>query len=76
MADLNAWMKGEGESDETLAPKLGVSRVQVSRIRRGVNRPSLTVAAKLEELTGIPAWDFLRPAEPANRPSSLKDRAA
>ncbi len=66
MADLNTWMDGAGESDESLAPKLGVSRVQVSRIRRGVNKPSTAVAARLEELTGIPAWDFLRPA-PANR---------
>lgn len=62
MADLNSWMDDAGESDESLAPKLGVSRVQVSRIRRGVNKPSATVAARLEELTGIPAWDFLRPA--------------
>lgn len=55
-------MTGAGESDETLAPKIGVSRVQVSRIRRNINKPSPSVAAKLEELTGIPAWDFLRPS--------------
>ena len=44
-----------------MAPKLGVSRVQVSRLRRGKHKPSLKLAVTLESLTGIPAWDWIRP---------------
>lgn len=46
------------ETDATLAEKLEISRVQVSRIRRAKSRPSLSVAVKLEGLTGIPAARF------------------
>lgn len=67
MIDLALWMKTAGETDETVAAKLGVSRVQVSRIRRGVNRPSPTVAEKLQAITGYPAWEFLKPAAEARR---------
>lgn len=59
MNDLEAWMTGAGESDETLAGKLGVSRVQVSRIRRRICNPSPAIATKLEALTAIPAIDLL-----------------
>jgi transcriptional regulator with XRE-family HTH domain len=59
MADLEAWMKARGETDESLAPKLGLSRVQVSRIRRRICNPSPAVATKLESLTEIPAIDLL-----------------
>lgn len=45
--------------DEALAPKLNVSRVHVSRLRRRICRPSLETAKRLEEITKIPAADFL-----------------
>lgn len=59
MQELQDWMARAGESDETLSRKLGVSRVQVSRIRRGICRPSPSTAQKLEAVTDIPAADFI-----------------
>jgi transcriptional regulator with XRE-family HTH domain len=54
-------MTKTGESDETLAEKAGVSRVQISRIRRDLSRPSPELADRLSKITGIPAWDFVKP---------------
>lgn len=65
MADLASWMEARGETDATLATKVGVSRVQITRIRNGVSKPSPRVAMELERLTAIPAWEFLRPSEAA-----------
>jgi len=62
MVDLASWMTAHGETDETLAAKLGVSRVQASRLRRRRCNPSPETAKKLEDLTKIPALDLmLRP---------------
>ena len=61
MNALATWMAETGETDETVAAKAGVSRVQISRIRRNISRPSLQLAEKLEGLTGRAAWDFLKP---------------
>jgi len=63
MTPLGTWMKNAGESDKSLAAKLGVSRVQVLRIRNGVCKPSPKLAQALEKETGIPAWDFIRPQD-------------
>lgn len=49
------------ETDATLAGKVGVSRVQIYRIRNGSSKPSPKLAQRLSEITGIAAWDFLRP---------------
>ncbi len=46
-------------SDEALAEKLGVSRVQVSRLRRRICKPSPATAQKLEIITAIPAASFI-----------------
>jgi transcriptional regulator with XRE-family HTH domain len=59
MSELQAWMEANGERDETLAPKVKVSRVHMSRLRRGKNRPSLETAKTLQELTGIPATQLM-----------------
>lgn len=59
MTKLAEWMRANEETDETLASKLGVSRVHVSRLRRDVHRPRPGLARKLEELTGIPAAQFI-----------------
>lgn len=69
MSSLAAWMDRAHETDETLAAKVGVSRVQISRIRRRVCEPSLAVAASLEAITGIPAASF------AKQPPHLKQVA-
>lgn len=70
MNALAAWMSEAGETDETVAAKAGVSRVQISRIRRNLSRPSPELAEKLETLTGRPAWDFLRPPSDASAPGA------
>ncbi len=58
---LSAWMHGARENDASLAAKVGVSRVQILRIRKGQSKPSPKLAQKLEKETGVPAWEFLRP---------------
>lgn len=59
MSALANWMSDHRETDETLASKVEVSRVQISRIRRKLSRPSLALAEKLERETGITAWDLI-----------------
>ena len=59
MSTLADWMRRNAETDQSLAPKIGVSRVHVSRLRRNVHRPSRELAMKLEEVTHIPAADFI-----------------
>jgi transcriptional regulator with XRE-family HTH domain len=56
-------MVRNSETDQSLAPKIGVSRVHVSRLRRSVHKPSPELAVKLESVTGIPAWELLRPTD-------------
>jgi transcriptional regulator with XRE-family HTH domain len=56
-------MKDRGLTDETLAAKVGVSRVFITRIRNGKRKPSINVAAKLEEHTGILAATFADQAD-------------
>jgi transcriptional regulator with XRE-family HTH domain len=46
-------------TDEKLAEKVGVSRVQITRLRNRANLPSLKTARALESVTGIPAGKFL-----------------
>lgn len=52
---LQAWMGENKETDESLSRKVGVSRVQIRRIRLGENHPSRDTALKLEQITGISA---------------------
>lgn len=65
MADLAQWMTDNRETDQSLAPKIGVSRVHVSRLRRRVHKPSPELAVRIEQVTGIPAWEFLKPEDVA-----------
>lgn len=59
MTILAQWMSASGLTDEAVSRKVGVSRVQVLRLRQGINRPSPETAMKLEALTGIPAARFI-----------------
>lgn len=63
-------MTKAGETDETLAAKASVSRVQISRIRRDLSSPSPELAVRLEAITGIAAWEFVKPV------AAKSDRAA
>jgi transcriptional regulator with XRE-family HTH domain len=59
MQTLESWMKDTGTKDEALSLRLGVSRVQVLRLRRRLCRPSVETARKLEQITEIPAGDLM-----------------
>lgn len=53
-------MDQKGLADAALAGMVeGLSRSQVSRIRRGRSRPLPDTARKLEAVTGIPAAKFV-----------------
>lgn len=57
-------MDAHGLKDGDVAAKLkAVSRVTVSRIRRGINGTSKPTAHKLEKLTGIPWHQFIGGAQ-------------
>jgi len=58
---LSDWMKERDCNDEALGIKLGVDRVTVSRIRRGLNRPSWELAARIKQITrgAVTADDWL-----------------
>jgi transcriptional regulator with XRE-family HTH domain len=61
---LGVWMRDNQKDDAAVAIAIGeVSRSQISRIRRGLSRPSLDLADKLSELTGVPALDLMRKVE-------------
>lgn len=54
MRPLERWMSEKQMRNEDLAPRVGVSRVQIHRIRTGQNSPSLKTARKLAEITKLP----------------------
>jgi antitoxin component HigA of HigAB toxin-antitoxin module len=54
--NLQEWMSEKNLNDAALAAKVdGVSRSQISRIRRRRSIPTTATAKKLEAVTGIPA---------------------
>lgn len=65
MNQLATWMSANSETDATLAAKAEVSRVQINRLRRDVNRPRRELATRLAEITGIPAGDLIMGLEAA-----------
>lgn len=52
-------MAENGVKDAELSAKVGVSRVQILRLRLGQNKASLATAHKLAEITRIPAAVFV-----------------
>jgi predicted DNA-binding transcriptional regulator AlpA len=88
---LQRWMSDGGLRDGDVAKLTGLSRPQVSRIRRGVLGASVPAAKRLETLTGLRYWKFLRqddgrnkgrhpvgasPPTPPSRPKHAMDGAA
>ena len=60
--------RGEQEpplSRAALAKLVGVSRSYMTRLENGERNPSLTLAAKLSETTGIPIDSFVKQDEAA-----------
>jgi transcriptional regulator with XRE-family HTH domain len=64
MRKLADWMARKKLDDADVAAQVGCSRVQVSRIRRGVCRPSPALAMRLETLTKIRWHEFIGAAPP------------
>jgi transcriptional regulator with XRE-family HTH domain len=58
---LSDWMAREGIDDEQFGTMVQADRGTISRIRRGVNRPSWELAARIKAATGgdVPADEFL-----------------
>lgn len=58
--NLQEWMADRGFKDADVAERIeGLSRSQVSRIRRRWSIPPLQTARKLSVLTGIPVESFM-----------------
>ena len=57
---LASYMEREGVTDADLATRIGRDRSMVNKIRRGVLRPTLDLAASIERETGgnvpMQAW--------------------
>lgn len=64
---LGRWMIANQQDDETFAKLVGSDRTNVSRIRRGKQRPSWDLAAKIHEATkgavGGDPRDFIEVSE-------------
>ena len=52
-------MRENKVTDQALAGKLNISRPYLTRIRRGERQPSLGVAHRLQQETGLPVTAFL-----------------
>lgn len=64
---LSDWMAREGFDDERFGALVQADRGTISRIRRGVNRPSWELAGRIKVATNgeVPADEFLPEAHPA-----------
>lgn len=62
---LRSWRSQHGKTQEQLATDLGVVASHLSQIENGDRSPSLALAAKLSEKTGIPIGSFVKQAEAA-----------
>lgn len=62
---LKEWRAANGLTQEAAAERLGVSEPDISRWENRRRMPSLTQAAKLSEMTGIPIEQFAQQAEAA-----------
>lgn len=57
---LREWMEARGETDATLAGRVGVTRSQINRIKHGASRPGIDTAIALEAITRIPMDRLLK----------------
>jgi len=55
---LAAYLQSEGLSQTALAASLDISNGHLSDLLSGRSMPSLALAVRIENLTGIPARDF------------------
>jgi transcriptional regulator with XRE-family HTH domain len=57
---IHTWLRAGGHNQRWLAGELGITASYVTMILNGRRTPSLQVAKRLEDLTGIPATAFIR----------------
>lgn len=57
---LRRWRDAKRVTLADLARRVGVSPSHISEIERGINAPSLELAAKLSRETSVPIVDFVR----------------
>ena len=60
MTPLHRWMEEQGVDDAWVAERLGCSRVQANRVKNGSVGPSITLAKRLERLTGHRWYTFMK----------------
>ncbi len=67
---LNLYLSSKGITDEAFGRKIGCSQSQVSRIKRGVSKPSLGLIERIAMATGgaVRANDFMSTVAPPKRP--------
>lgn len=56
---IQGWLGTGGHTQRWLARQVGVTPQYVAMILNGRRTPSLVVAKRLQDLTGIPATDFI-----------------
>ena len=62
---LRAWMDRSEMTTTALAALLGVSAPTVSQLTTGVRTPSLSLAVRIQHVTGIQASEWVKPIESA-----------
>lgn len=65
---LADWMLKSGVGDEVMASRLEVDRTTLSRLRRGITRPSWDLVNRISEITSgeVTANDFMNSPEEAS----------
>ncbi len=58
---LAQYLSDQGLTDEAFAATVGISQSQISRLKRGISRPSWETLAAIEKVSGglVTASDFL-----------------
>lgn len=57
---LKQWRAANNMTQAGLAAKVGTTVTSIWRIENGLQTPSPKLAQRLQDETGIPAWEFLR----------------
>lgn len=58
---LADWIKERDLTDEKMAKLVGVSRATISRLKRGINKPTIQTLVRITEVTNgaVSGKDFL-----------------
>lgn len=62
---LRAYRRETGKTLETIAGEADTTKETISRIETGVRAPSLNLASRLSQATGIPIDKFVKQGEAA-----------